>query len=126
MEPMLATSEHLVERLSLTGRGWVFRDGDERQAAALMQRYDLPDLLARILAGRGVALEEAEQFLNPSLKASLPDPSHLLDMDAAAERVAGAIMSGERIAIFGDYDVDGATSSALLARYLRALSLDPV
>lgn len=112
--------------VSLTERQWIFRDIDERHVATLAQKHGLPDLLARILAARGVALEEAEQFLNPSLKASLPDPSHLLDMDAAAERVAGAVMAGERIAIFGDYDVDGATSSALLMRYLRALGSDPL
>jgi len=126
MESAFATSERSADALSLTGRQWLFRDADERQVLALAQRYGLPDILARILSARGVGLEETEQFLNPSLKATLPDPSHLLDMDAAAERVAGAIMSGERIAIFGDYDVDGATSSALLARYLRALSADPI
>ncbi|MDE3060128.1 MAG: single-stranded-DNA-specific exonuclease RecJ, partial [Pseudomonadota bacterium] len=69
---------------------------------------------------------EAESFLNPSLKALLPDPSHLLDMEAAAERVAGAVIAGERIAIFGDYDVDGATSAALLMRYFHALGCDPL
>ncbi len=124
MESALAISAPVST--SLTGRQWVFRNADERQVAALAQKHELPDVVARILAGRGVALEEAEQFLHPSLKNSLPDPSHLLDMDAAAERVAGAIVSGERIAIFGDYDVDGATSSALLARYFRSVGADPI
>jgi single-stranded-DNA-specific exonuclease len=112
--------------LSLTGCQWVMRESDERQIAALVQRHGLPEVLARVLAARGVALDEVDGFLNPSLKASIPDPSHLIDMDVAAGRVATAIMGGERLAIFGDYDVDGATSSALLARYFRALGGDPL
>jgi len=112
--------------LSLTGRQWIFREADERLVSALAQKYGLPDMLARLLAARGVGLAEAELFLNPSLKVSMPDPSHLFDMDAAAERVAGAIIHGECVAIFGDYDVDGATSSALLTRYLRALGNEPI
>ncbi len=106
---------------SLTGWRWQLRTAEDSRVLALMQKLSLPEALARVLAGRGVALEEAEDFLNPSLKASLPDPSHLLDMDKAAVRIAAAITGGETIAIFGDYDVDGATSSALLARYFAAL-----
>ncbi len=112
--------------LSLTGRQWVMRDADERLVSSLCQKLALPDCVARILAARGVGLEEAEHYLNPSLKAYLPDPSHLLDMDAAAERIAAAIMASETIAIFGDYDVDGATSSALLAQYFVSLGCKPI
>jgi single-stranded-DNA-specific exonuclease len=126
MDSVLAAPTRVAEALSLTGRHWIYREADERQVAALSQKYDVSGLLAQVLASRGISVDEAEQFLNPSLKASLPDPSHLLDMDRAVERVAGAVMSGERIAIFGDYDVDGATSSALLGRYLRALGSDPI
>jgi len=121
--PIIQSSHHL---LSLTGRQWVWRDTDDRQVMTFAQKYGLPDMLTRILVARGVSLDEVENFMNPSLKASMPDPSHLLDMDMAAERVAAAIMGGERIAIFGDYDVDGATSSALLVRYLRSVGSDPV
>lgn len=123
---VLASDKKASAVLSATGSLWQFREADNRLAEAFAQRYGLPELVARILAARGVKLEEAEEFLNPSLKNSLPDPSHLLDMDAAAERVAAAVTQGERIAIFGDYDVDGATSSALLVRYLRALGTEPV
>ncbi len=111
---------------SLTGREWIQRAAEERDVIALMQRHGLPEIVARVLAARGVPLDEVETFLTPSLKAALPDPSHLQDMDAAAERVAAAVMSGERVAIFGDYDVDGATSSALLMRYFRALGAEPI
>ena len=121
--PVIRSSGH---PLSLTGRPWRLREADERLVAAFTRLHDLPDLLARVLAARGIGLEEAELFLSPSLKASLPDPSHLLDMDAAAARIAGAVSAGETIAIFGDYDVDGATSSALLARYLQALGCKPL
>lgn len=110
----------------MTGCEWVLREADERSVMTLMQKYALPELLARALTGRGIGVDAVESFLNPSLKESLPDPSHLLDMDIAAERVASGIMSGERIAIWGDYDVDGATSSGLLMRYLRALGASPI
>jgi single-stranded-DNA-specific exonuclease len=123
---MLAETEISIETTSLTGWQWVLREADPRLALTLAQKFDLPEVLARVLAGRGVGMEEAEAFLNPSLKVSMPDPSHLLDMDKAAGRVAAAIVAGEKIAIFGDYDVDGATSSALLARYFRALGAQPM
>ncbi len=109
-----------VER-SLTGRRWGLRDGDDRLAATLAQRLDLPELVGRVLAARGIGLAEAPGFLAPSLKDQLPDPSHLKDMDKAAERLAEAVMSNEPIGIFGDYDVDGATSSAVLYNVLNEL-----
>ncbi len=111
---------------SLAGRRWLVREVDERVAAALSQRHALPDVVCRVLASRGVGLAEAESFLNPTLRDLLPDPSHLQDMDRAAERLAEAIKTTERIAIFGDYDVDGATSSALLSRFLRAVGQEPL
>jgi single-stranded-DNA-specific exonuclease len=80
----------------------------------------LPDLVARVLAGRGVAPDDVSAFLGPSLKSLLPDPNVLTGMEALANRVADAIVAGEKIAIFGDYDVDGATSAALFVRFLRA------
>ncbi len=77
-----------------------------------------------MLAARGIGLEQAEDFLVPSLRALMPDPFHLRDMRRAAERVAHAVQNRERIVIFGDYDVDGATSSALLVRFFRMLGHD--
>jgi len=112
---------------SVTGRRWFERlDGETAKAAlAIAQRNELPDLVARVMAGRGVTPDGAASFLDPTLKALMPDPAVLTDMDRAAGRIADAIIAGERIAIFGDYDVDGATSSALLSRFLRAQGLDP-
>ncbi|NOT71723.1 MAG: single-stranded-DNA-specific exonuclease RecJ [Hyphomicrobium sp.] len=88
-------------------------------ATAICQQNGLPDLMGRVLAARGVTLEGVGVFLDPSLKALMPDPSSLHDMDKAAARIADAIEASAPVAIFGDYDVDGACSSALLARFLE-------
>lgn len=113
-----------VER-SAKGARWIGRAADDRLALALSQRHALPEIVARVLAARGVSLDDAPAFLNPTLRALLPDPSVLRDMDRAAERIARAVTAGEGIAVFGDYDVDGATSTALMVRYLRALGIEP-
>ncbi|HUN51862.1 MAG TPA: single-stranded-DNA-specific exonuclease RecJ [Candidatus Sulfotelmatobacter sp.] len=109
---------------SLTGRRWRARAQNERLVQALAQRLGVPELVARVLAGRGVGLEQGDNFLNPTLRDLLPDPSRFHDMDRAAARVARAIQSGEAIAVFGDYDVDGATSAALLKLFCRAVGAD--
>lgn len=111
---------------SLGGKRWRLRQADERAGLALAQRLEVPEIVGRVLAGRGVGPDQAEHFLNPRLRDLLTDPSHLLDMDAAAERLAAAVTGGETIAIFGDYDVDGATSAALLKRFLAAAGAPPV
>jgi single-stranded-DNA-specific exonuclease len=113
---------------SATGRAW--RDRlDERgavRALAIAQRHDLPELLARILAGRNIEADAVDAFLDPTVKRAMPDPYVLTAMKEAAERIANAVTRGESVAIFGDYDVDGATSAALLARYLRQCGLAPI
>ncbi len=119
METQVTTSV-LAER-SLLGRRVIAREADARLQAALTQTHDLPEIVARLLAMRGINVEQAPSYLQPTLKNDLPDPSHLLDMDKGAERLAAAIIAGETVAIFGDYDVDGATSSAVIARFLKAL-----
>src|SRR5262245_41972524 len=106
---------------SLCGRLWLERPGDERLGLAIAQRCQVPELIGRMLAARGQSLETAPGFLEPRLRDLLPDPSELKDMDRAAERLADAVAGGERVAIFGDYDVDGATSAALLSRFLHAV-----
>src|SRR5450631_1099429 len=113
---------------SATGRAWRDRLDEQGQSRALTiaQRLGIPELLARVLSGRSVEADEAEAYLDPTIKRLLPDPHTLTEMKAAAERIAYAIEHAERVAIFGDYDVDGATASALLARYLRHCGLDPI
>lgn len=106
---------------SIGGRRWRLRNTDDRLALALAQQAGLPEILGRVLAGRGIGLEELEDHLNPSLRRLLPDPSRFRDMDAAAERLADAIIDNEAVAVFGDYDVDGATSTALLNRFFTSV-----
>src|SRR5713226_2984911 len=102
-----------VER-SLCGRRWRQRAGDDRAGLALAQQLRLPEIVGRLLASRGIGAAEADRFLNPTLRDDLPDPAHLKDMDAAVRRLTRAITGGEIIAVFGDYDVYGATAPALL------------
>ena len=113
---------------SATGRVW--RDRlDERgnlRALSIVQRHGLPELLARIVAGRGIEAEDVDAYLDPTVKRLMPDPSTLTAMDAAAARIADAVVRRDAIAIFGDYDVDGATSSAVLALFLRHAGLEPL
>lgn len=110
---------------STTGRRWLARPGDDRMALALAQSRGLPELVGRVLAARGVTLDSVEAYLSPTLRALMPNPSVITDMDVAAARLAEAVTSGETIAVWGDYDVDGATSSALLHRYLSAVGRAP-
>ena len=117
--------------LSVTAsvRGFTWRERLDRAGAgtalAMSQRYALPELLGRVLAARGVGLEDVPVALAPTIKALMPDPSTLRDMDAGAGRLAEAIVRREQVALFGDYDVDGACSCAQLARFLSAHGLRP-
>ncbi|MBZ9873896.1 single-stranded-DNA-specific exonuclease RecJ [Mesorhizobium sp. BR1-1-9] len=112
-------------RQSATGVSWEHRltERQEMVALAIAQGHGVPDIVARVLAGRGVTVEQAERFLDPTIRDLLPDPASLTDMDKAAIRIAAAVMARERVAIFGDYDVDGAASSALLKRFLAHFSI---
>jgi single-stranded-DNA-specific exonuclease len=112
---------------SVLGRPWTDRldFNTQRMATAIGQRTGLSDILARIVASRGVDVDAAEAFLQPTVRALMPDPSTLADMDVLAERLAKAIVDKEAIALFGDYDVDGACSCALMARYLRHFGMTP-
>jgi single-stranded-DNA-specific exonuclease len=124
--PLLLPKPFLGVTNSALGRTWVERC-DAAQgtiALAIAQTHGLPDVLSRVLAGRGVGIHDTEGFLNPRLRDLMPDPHRLTDMEAAASRLADAVMGNEKVAIFGDYDVDGACSAALLAEYLRACGLD--
>ena len=115
---------------SVTGKNWQPRGGHspefEREALAIAQRYDLSDLVARVIANRGVSLQKVEKFLNPTLRDALPDPSSLKGIENAVARLTLAIQEQEKIGIFADYDVDGATSAALLTRFLHAVGADSV
>ncbi len=109
--------------ISVRGRRWQLRPVDSLMAEGIAQAHGLPLVIAELLAARGQNKETAEAYLNPRLRESMPDPLGLKDMDKAVARTLKAIDRGEKIAVFGDYDVDGATSSALLLRFFRSLDI---
>jgi single-stranded-DNA-specific exonuclease len=115
-----ARAAPFVDR-SVSGRRWQLRQVDEAAALSISQRLDLPEIVGRVLVGRGVSADAAPTFLRPRIRESLPDPSHLLDLDIAVARLADAIATGEPVGILADYDVDGASSAALFSRYLSAI-----
>src|SRR5271169_4505441 len=106
---------------SACGRRWRLRAGDMPEGQAIAEQLALPEIVGRLLAQRGIDRDHAPGFLAPRLRDQLPDPSHLRDMEAAVVRLVRAVLGGETIAIFGDYDVDGATSAALLSRFFAAI-----
>lgn len=105
---------------SAGGRRWRLAEVDDTDVRRLLPVTGGSDLLARLLAGRGVVPETAETYLTPTLRSLFPDPSSFADMDKAAEIVLNTIIEGKRVCVFADYDVDGGTSSAILTRYFRA------
>ncbi|MEL6337805.1 MAG: single-stranded-DNA-specific exonuclease RecJ, partial [Pseudomonadota bacterium] len=111
---------------SATARRWVGPDAAvERMGEAIAQAAGVPQIVGRLLAARGVEPAGAEGYLSPRLRDLMPDPSILADMDVAAERLARAASGGERVAIFGDYDVDGASSAAMLLDWFAAFGISP-
>ena len=113
-DPSFSVSE------SYGGRYWTLRTPDDATVRALGPQLGGNDLLARLLEPRGIAPEDVETFLNPTLRALFPDPDSFQDMMKAAELTLDAIVDGKNVTVFADYDVDGGTSSAILARYFRA------
>ena len=104
---------------SIGGNLWKLLQADERAVELMMQKFNLPYLIARILVLRGVGVDEAGSFLEPKIQKLMPNPDVLKDMNKAAKRIAQAVMTQEQIAIIGDYDVDGATSSSVLRLFLE-------
>lgn len=107
---------------SILGQPWRWRAGGDAGADA---GFAPDDLVTRLLLSRGCPRETVDAYRAPSIRAFMPDPSIFRDMDKAAQRLADAVAAGEAVTVFGDYDVDGATSAALLVRLLRALGLAP-
>src|SRR5260221_6671921 len=124
VETIAAPSAFLGVERSVCGRRWLLRAGANGAANAISERYGLPEIVGRLLAQRGIGVEEAPAFLAPRLRDQLPDPTHLLDMVAAVDRLVLAVRDREKIVVFGDYDVDGATSAALLLRFFAAIGVE--
>ncbi len=108
---------------SISGKYWTNAKCNEYIVETIRQKHNVSDFLARLLYLQGISIDNISDFLIPTIKNSLPDPFHLLDMDKAVKRVITAIEKQEQICIFGDYDVDGATSSALLKSYFAKLGV---
>ena len=115
-----ATRAFLNVERSASARRWKARLDDQRIAEAISQRHELPEIVGRVLAARGVGVDDAEAFLNPTIRTLMPQPSALQDMEKGAARLAQAIMQGEKIGVIADYDVDGVSSAAMLTLFLQA------
>jgi single-stranded-DNA-specific exonuclease len=106
---------------SAKGQRWQARLENIRTAEAISQRLELPEILGRVMAARGVSIDGAEAFLNPTLRGLMPPPSSVRDMEKGAARLANAIVTQEHIGIISDYDVDGVSSAAIMLRFLQAV-----
>ena len=111
---------------SASGLRWEFKKFDERLSLALSQKFGLSEVVAKALTARGIDLDNVESYLRPTLKNNLPNPFSLKDMERAARRMAHSVMAGEPIGLMGDYDVDGATSTALLKMFLQKCGVKPL
>ena len=109
---------------SLGGRKWLARPAEEAEVAAISRVLSAPETLARVLAARGVTAAQAPRFMTPRLRDEFPDPSAFTDMDKAAALIWDAVESARSVAVFADYDVDGATSAAQLVRWFRAVGVE--
>ena len=111
---------------SLTSQFWTAREAEPDTVAQIVRSSAVSEVVARLLAARNVKPENVSFFLQPSFRSHLPDPYVLRDMEKAARRISQAVLDGEKIGVFGDYDVDGATSGALMTLFLKALGADVV
>lgn len=111
--------------ISIGGNLWHITDENVRLSELIAQRYNLPYIMAKIIALRGIEVGEVEYFLLPKISTLMPDPYVLKDMKRASDRIAEAIINKQKIAIIGDYDVDGATSTSVMKLFLRSLGIEP-
>ena len=113
-----------MNSLSLSGKSWILKQFNQEDLNFIKDNYSLDEITSKLLSIRKIKKEEINSFLNPLIKNFLPNPNILLDMEKATSRTFQTILNGDKIGIFGDYDVDGATSTALLGNYLSELNLN--
>ena len=111
---------------SYTDSKWQVKTFDERQAELISQKFEVSNLIAKLFSIRNISIDDIASYLNPTLKDNIPDPNLLMDMDKACERILTALKGNEKIAIFGDYDVDGSTSTSCLIRYFKLLGIEVI
>jgi single-stranded-DNA-specific exonuclease len=109
---------------SVTGKNWILKKFNTEYLKYIKENFFLDELTSKLLAIRNIKKEELQDFLNPVIKNILPNPNLLLDMEKTAKRTISAFVNDEKIGIFGDYDVDGASSTAILGRYFNELKKD--
>ncbi len=112
-----------MNSVSVTGKNWVLKKFDQEKIFFIKDNYFLDEIIAKLIVVRNIKNEDINSFLNPSIKNYLPNPNNLLDMEKSSLRTIQSIKNKEKIGIFGDYDVDGATSTALLGKYLKEINL---
>ena len=112
-----------MKTLSISGKNWVLKKYNQEEISFLKDNFFLDEITSKLLSIRKIKKEDIKSFLNPSIKNYLPNPNTLIDMKKGTLRTIKSINSNEKIGIFGDYDVDGATSTALLGKYFRKLNV---
>ena len=113
-----------MSSISVSGKNWISKEFNSDDINFFKTNYFLDEIVAKLLSIRKIKKEEIKSFLNPSIKNILPNPFVLKDMDKAIERTISGIIKKEKVGIFGDYDVDGATSTAILGQYFKILNID--
>ena len=113
-----------MNSLSLSGKEWILKKYSKEDLTFIKENFSLDEITSKLILIRGIKKDEINSFLNPSIKNILPNPNNLLDMEKSTLRTFEAIIKKEKIGIFGDYDVDGAASTALLGNYFSELNLD--
>ena len=113
-----------MNSLSISGKSWILKQFNQEDLNFIKDNYSLDEITSKLLSIRKIKKEEINSFLNPLIKNFLPNPNILLDMEKATTRTFKGIINGDKIGIFGDYDVDGATSTALIGNYLSELNLE--
>ena len=112
-----------MKALSLSGKNWILKKFKQDEISYFKDNFLLDEITSKLLSIRNIKKEDINSFLNPSIKNFLPNPNSLLDMKKATARTIDSIQKKEKIGVFGDYDVDGATSTALLGQYFSELKV---
>ena len=107
---------------SVTGKNWLFKQYDENYAKKIYETFHFSEILSKIISIRKIELDQIENFINPTIKKNIPNPNSIKDMDIATNATISHIQKKNIIGIFGDYDVDGATSAAILAKYFKHIN----
>ena len=113
-----------MSSLSISGKNWILKEYNQADLNFIKENFFLDEVTSKLLSIRKIKREDVNSFLNPSIKNFLPNPNTLIDMEKSTSRTSMAISNNEKIGIFGDYDVDGATSTALLGNYFSELDIN--